>query len=273
MESDNHQKDDGFTHIQRLTPGKVDIVLGSHPGKRKVIQKPKSNSYAWVLIALMLLGLGVYAVGLRAKSSPPEHPTYTLQPSPIVDEPAQTSIAAQPAPEPFAPAKPYVAPTVARHEAPANVQPLDECMKNGNVIDENVLNCRFGQVPRATEREPAKGMVSANYLADFKSDGARVHSERPGKVITTVSVSFRAIDSRDRYHADFRMFNNHIDNSSVCMNFNKGSVEHRECRRAAVVFFKESCVDWTKRAAKDRDEQSQQTKDRYCEANRTFEAG
>ena len=273
MESDKSPQDDGFTHIQRLTPGKVDIVLGSHPGKRKVIQKPRSNSYAWVLIALMLVGLGVYAVGLRAKSSPPAHPTYTVQPSPIVDEPAQTSLAAQPAPEPVAPAKPYVAPTVARHETPANVQPLDECMKNGNVIDENVLNCRCGQVPRATEREPAKGMVSSRYLADYKSDIARSNTERPTKPFSVASVSFRAVDSRSRYHADFRVFNNHIENSSVCMNFSKGSVENRECRRAAVVFFKESCQEWTKRAARDRDEQSKQTQERYCEATRTFEAG
>jgi hypothetical protein len=272
MESDNHQKDDGFTHIQRLTPGKVDVVLGAHPGKRKVVQKSKSNSYAWILVALLLVGLAAFAVSLRAKTSIPPRPTYTAQPAPTVEEPVQGQIETPPAAETIALAKPYVAP-VLRHEAAVSVQPLNECMKNGNVIDENVLNCRFGQVPRAAEREPAKGMVSANYMADFKSDTARPHSERPTKAITTVSVSFRAVDSRNRYHADFRMFNNHIDNSSVCMNFTKGTAEHRECRRAAVVFFKESCLDWTKRAAKDRDEQSQQTRERYCEANRTFEAG
>lgn len=272
MESDNHQKDDGLTHIQRLTPGKVDIVLGSHPSKRKVVTKPKSNSYAWILVALLLVGVGAYAVSLRNKSSMPVPSTHTARPVAVVVEPVQAPVETLPAPEPVAPAKPDAVPAV-RHEAAAKVQPLDECMKNGNVIDENVLNCRFGQVPRPAERESAKGMVSANYMADFKSDTARTQSERLGKAVTTVSVSFRAVDSRNRYHADFRMFNNHIDNSSVCMNFSKGTAENRECRRAAVIFFKESCLDWTKRAARDRDEQSQQTRDRYCEANRTFEAG
>lgn len=272
MESDNHQKDDGLTHIQRLTPGKVDIILGSHPGKRKVVQKPKSNSYAWILVTLLLVGVGAYAVSLRNKSSMPVPPTHPAPPAPVAVEPVQPPVETLPAAQPVVLAKPDVAPAL-RHEAAARVQPLDECMKNGNVIDENVLNCRFGQVPRPAEREAAKGMVSANYMADFKSDTARTQSERPGKALTTVSVSFRAVDSRNRYHADFRMFNNHIDNSSVCMNFSKGTAENRECRRAAVVFFKESCLDWTKRAAKDRDEQSQQTRDRYCEANRTFEAG
>lgn len=271
MESDNHQNDDGFTHIQRLTPGKVDIVLGSHPSKRKAVRKSRSSAYAWLIATLLLVGVGAYAVNQRGKSlkPPPELQTiHTLiEPAePLVQSPSAAEEAA-------APAKRYVAPEVVRHEPLAPVQPLDQCMKNGNVIDENVLNCRFGQVPRPTEREAAKGMVSAHYMADFKSDTAHAQGARPGKVFTTVSVSFRAIDSRSRYHADFRMFNNHIDNNSVCMNFSKATAEHRECRRAAVVFFKESCLDWSKRSAKDRDEQSQQTRDRYCEASRTFEAG
>jgi len=270
MESDNHQKDDGYTHIQRLTPGKVDIVLGSHPSKRKAVRKSRSSAYAWLIVTLLLVGVGAYAVNQRGKSLKPAPQLQTTQ---TLIEPAQPVVQSPPAAEPATPAKPYVAPEVVRHEPSAPVQPLDQCMKNGNVIDENVLNCRFGQVPRPTEREAAKGMVSAHYMADFKSDTAHTQGARPGKVFTTVSVSFRAIDSRSRYHADFRMFNNHIDNNSVCMNFSKATAEHRECRRAAVVFFKESCLDWTKRATKDRDEQSQQTRDRYCEANRTFEAG
>lgn len=270
MESDKPQQDDGLTHIERLTPGKVDIVLGSHPSKRKVVRKSRSSAYGWLIVTLLLVGVGAYALNQRSKSLKPAPALYTAR---ELIEPIQQDVHSPPAVEPLTPAKPYVAPEVARHEPQTSVQPLDQCMKNGNVIDENVLNCRFGQVPRATEREPAKGMVSAHYMADFKSDTAHAQNARPGKVFTTVSVSFRAVDSRNRYHADFRMLNNHIDNNSVCMNFSKGTAEHRECRRAAVVFFKESCQDWSRRSAKDRDEQSQQTRDRYCEATRTFEAG
>ena len=146
-------------------------------------------------------------------------------------------------------------------------------MKNGNVIDENVLNCRFGQVPRPAEREPAKGMVSSSYMANFKSEIARSGSEKPARAFSTASVSFRAIDSRSRYTAHFKIFNNRIDNASVCMNFSRGSAENRECRRAAVIFFKEACLDWSKRAARDHDEQTKLTQERYCEADGTFEAG
>jgi hypothetical protein len=274
MDSGKHPSDDGFTHIQRLNPGKVDIVLGAHPGKRRPARRSKRRGYSSLFILLAVAGFAAYLFFPRAKPFPQPPRSTIEQPVSVAMEPPPALIETPPRPAAPLTAEPYLGPNVVRRELPpASAQPLDECMKNGNVIDENVLNCRFGQVPKATEREPAKGMVSSSYLADFKSDLARTNSERATRAFSVASVSFRAVDSRSRYHADFRVFNNHIDNSSVCMNFSKGSVENRECRRAAVVFFKESCQEWTKRAARDRDEQSKQTQERYCEANRTFEAG
>ncbi len=273
MESRDPPRDDGLTHIERLTPGKVDIVLGAHPGKRRAVHRTKGRGYSSLLILLAIAGLSAYLLFPRATPLPAAPRTIVEQP-PAAPEAAQALIETPPQLAPAPAAEPYLGPNVVRRELPPpSAQPLDECMKNGNVIDENVLNCRFGQVPRPAEREPAKGMVSSSYMADFKSDLSRPHSERSTRAYSVSSVSFRAVDSRSRYHADFRVLNNRVDNSSVCMNFSKGSVEKRECRRAAVVFFKESCLEWTKRAAKDRDEQSKQTQERYCEANRTFEAG
>lgn len=273
MDADKQPHDDGLIHIQRLTPGKVDVVLGAHPRKRRPARRGKGGGYSPLLILLALVGFGVYLLYPRAQPLAPES-------RPIIEQvvaaeaPQQALIDTPPQPVPVTAAEPYLGPNVVRRELPSpSVQPLDECMKNGNVIDENVLNCRFGQVPRATEREPGKGMVSSSYMADFKSDIARPTTERPLKTHRVMSVSFRAVDSRARYHADFRVIDNHVENSSVCMNFPKSSVENRECRRAAVVFFKETCQDWTKRAARDRDEQSKLAKVMYCEANRTFEAG
>lgn len=269
MDSQDKPTDEGVIHIQRITPGKVDVVLGAHPRKRRPArQSGRGRHIKWVILAL--LALVAFMLFPRAK---PQQPAPQLAIEQPTERPPQGLIETPPQPAPAPAAEPYIGPNIVRRDLPqASVQPLDECMKNGNVIDENVLNCRFGQVPKATEREPAKGMVSSSYLANFKSDLARTTPERATRAFSVASVSFRAVDSRSRYHADFRVFNNHIDNSSVCMNFSKGSVENRECRRAAVVFFKESCQEWTKRAAKDRDEQSKLTQERYCEANRTFEA-
>jgi hypothetical protein len=286
MDSVKQSRDDGFIHIQRLDPDKVDIVLGAHPRKRRASRPAKVLPYSLIIVffATVLVGLCAGLLYSRLKprppviaplvSAPPDLPAVPapeLEPEPAVIEarPAAVAVARVAA----TPAMTHAQPNEVRHEPSPAVQPLDECLKNGNVIDERVLNCRFGQVPRASDPQPAKGMVSAGYMADFKSDLARANTERPGKPFTLASVSFRAIDSRTRYRADFRIFNNQIENSSVCMNFPKGSVENRECRRAAVVFFKESCAEWRKRASKDHDEQSKLTQVRYCEAMSTFEPG
>ena len=39
----------------------------------------------------------------------------------------------------------------------------------------------------------------------------------------------------------YRYTNWVIDNDSVCFNYKKGSVEHRECRRAASIYFRAQC--------------------------------
>jgi hypothetical protein len=226
-----------------------------------------------MLAGLMPLGFCAYLL-ISATTRPAPRPVRIAElPVAPLDQPSQQTPSE--APQPLHASSGLIPPqAVADRQTPAsNARPLDACMKNGNVIDENVLNCRFGQVPRPSEHEPAKGMVSPGYMASFKSELARSGSEKPVKTYSTASVSFRAVDSRSRYTAHFKIFNNRIDNASVCMNFNKGSAENRECRRAAVIFFKEACQDWSKRAARDRDEQTRLTQERYCEANGTFEAG
>ncbi len=266
--------DGGQTHMQRLPPGKVDVVLGAHPTRRRHGRKGKGGYYGWVLLGLLPLAFCAYLL-IAATRPEVSRPADQIAQQPVapVDQPAQP-LSSVPMPPPSSDAASDLRLPVADSQTPpSTAKPLDACIKNGNVIDENVLNCRFGQVPRPSEREPAKGMVSSSYMANFKSDIARSGSDRPVKTYSTASVSFRAVDSRSRYTAHFKIFNNRIDNASVCMNFSKGSAENRECRRAAVIFFKEACQDWSKRAARDRDEQTRLTQERYCEANGTFEAG
>lgn len=266
--------DGGQTHIQRLPPGKVDVVLGAHPTRRRPGRKGKGGYYGWFLVGLLPLAFCAYLLICATLPAVPR-PAYQIpeQTDVPVDQ-LSPQVSAAPTPQPLPDTASDLRLSAAESQTPGNnARPLDACMKNGNVIDENVLNCRFGQIPRPAEREQAKGMVSSSYMANYKSELSRSGNARPVKAFSTASVSFRAVDSRSRYTAHFKIFNNHIDNPSVCMNFSKGSAENRECRRAAVVFFKEACQDWSKRAARDRDEQSKLTQERYCEANSTFEAG
>ncbi|EPN85363.1 hypothetical protein A234_07409, partial [Pseudomonas syringae pv. actinidiae ICMP 19101] len=196
---------------------------------------------------------------------PVEHPVAEAQ-TPVIDSEPAAPAAATPT---TLNRTSDLMPVAATQEQPATVQPLDNCMKNGNVIDESVLNCRFGQVPRPAQTEPAKGMVSADYMADFKANAAR-STARASRPYSVATVSIREWDGRNRYRAQWRVYGNSIDGDSVCENFAARSLERRECRKAAQVSFKEECRDWTKRAARNRDEESKNAEQRYCEVAATF---
>ncbi|MDR6679049.1 hypothetical protein [Pseudomonas oryzihabitans] len=68
------------------------------------------------------------------------------------------------------PAPPLVPAAAAPRQAIVAPQPLDVCLKQGNVVDEEVLRCRYGAVAHAQEPALApQGMVSAAYLAKYKA--------------------------------------------------------------------------------------------------------
>lgn len=277
MDSTKQQPDeDGVIHIQRLDPGQVDVVLGSNPRRRPAGRKP-SRPYGLIVVCLAFAGL-VYWLGSSllvkpapapvAASLPPqsETPSTSAVPAaePVTDEPPRSALRLAS----------YVAPSSAAQAEvqaqPVSVQPLDNCIKDGNVIDESVLNCRFGQVPRPALTEPAKGMVSNRYMADFKSGAGRKEEQRTSKAYTLATMSIREWDGSDRYRAQWRIYDNRIDQDSVCANFLSGSVERRECRKSAQVHFKELCREWGKRAARDRDDKSTSAEQRYCEVASSF---
>lgn len=273
MNSTKPQDDDGIIRIQRLIPGQVDVVLGSHPGRKKAVRPRKSPRYALAFLCLGIFGALALSLALRAYPTKPAPQIVIGQPEPpALEEPvdeAPIQVVSELA-RPALRVEPYIVPTPVAPEQPPVAQPLDNCIKQGNVIDESVLNCRFGQTSRPAQTAPATGMVSASYMADFKSDASRKSTARQSRPYTVATVSIREWDGNGRYRAQWRLYDNRIDGDSVCENFLNRSVERRECRLSAQVHFKEECRDWTKRAARDRNEESKSTAQRYCEATNTF---
>ncbi|HBO4877591.1 TPA: hypothetical protein L4V41_006000 [Pseudomonas aeruginosa] len=72
------------------------------------------------------------------------------------------------------------------------------------------------------------------------------------------------------YLAEWLSVNNHIDGSSVCANHRRGSIDFRECRKAAKQHFHEQCRIWRARYDNDRKTGSDQMKTRYCTAASSF---
>lgn len=157
--------------------------------------------------------------------------------------------------------------------APISIpKPLADCIETANLIDEKVVACRYGTLPRDQRQAPSSGMVSEQYLAQYKAEQTN-RSSAP----TTRSVS-RDIDRQwirgwgggTSYLAEWHSLDNRIDSSSVCANRRRGSIDYRECRKAAKVHFREQCRAWEKRWARDRQDWSKQMEQRYCSAANGF---
>ncbi|ATH82103.1 hypothetical protein CO724_13425 [Ectopseudomonas mendocina] len=72
------------------------------------------------------------------------------------------------------------------------------------------------------------------------------------------------------YLAEWLSVNNYIDGTSVCANHRRGSIDYRECRKAAKQHFHEECRTWRARYDSDRKTSSDRMKTRYCSAASSF---
>lgn len=161
-------------------------------------------------------------------------------------------------------------------EAPSR-RSLRDCLNGGNAIDENVIRCQNGgELPRVRAPQKAsepQGMVSQEYLAQFQAERDQ-RIARQSRVQNYAqerdSQWIKSWGGGSGYLAEWVVVNNVIDGGSVCRNQGWGSVEYRECRKGAKVYFREQCRAWTARAGKDRSNWSYQMKERYCTAESSF---
>jgi hypothetical protein len=268
MQPTPQPEDDGLI-MQRLAPGQFDVVLGSHPARSSVASSKSNWPLSSVLICLALL---IAIVFLIAQMFRTPKPAATVIPDPPVAEVMSDTEPVQPAAQVRNVEQVvYIAPKPDVSQ-PATARPLDTCLKDGNVIDRDVINCRFGDA-QANDSHTARpqGMVSDRYLANYKTVAAKPKAE-PARRYEVAGVFIREIDGRNRYEVRYRIYNNHIETNSVCMNFMADSVEHSECRRAAVPYFKDMCSDWSKRVAKDKSDRNKLAQEQYCTAAREYSA-
>ena len=115
---------------------------------------------------------------------------------------------------------------------------LPECIGADNLIDEAVVTCRFGKSQKAVHNSTAQGMVSARYMSQYK---AHQQSQQP-RLATAQFVESAVVWQWDRkrtYIAEWSVAGDQIDDTSVCRNWRRGSIEYHECRKGAKVYFKE----------------------------------
>lgn len=204
--------------------------------------------FVWLLVPVALLWLNWPWVQRWLHSAPVAEPPFEVAES-------QTSA---PPPVPSAPAP---------RQAIAVPQPLDACLKKGNVVDEEVLRCRYGAVPRAQEPASApQGMVSAAYLAQYKAGGELAPVRTAFSPSSTESHVVPKWDGSGSYLATWGVQDNRVDYGTVCGNHRKGSIEYRECRKGAKQWFKGKCSELRKA------NEQEPARERYCSAAEGFGA-
>ncbi|WP_040260214.1 hypothetical protein [Pseudomonas massiliensis] len=229
--------DNGVTHFQRLDPSQIDVVLGSARPPRSVPAERKSRAGLWLT---GLAAAAALAWGLEHEASAP---------------------VARPA------ASPPAAPLEAETPPVAVVnQAVSQVVNQATLV---VINAPATAAPAKTSKPeeqapaPPQGLVSAEYLAQFRAGAthAQTPAQRPYQI---ASVTIREWDGPNRYVARWRIYDNEIDQGSVCFNFPGDSIERRECRRAAQQYFKDQCRDWTRRAEKSRDRDTRDARTQLC---------
>jgi hypothetical protein len=231
--------DNGVTHFQRLDPSQIDVVLGSAKPVRASPTEVKSRTGLWLT---GLTAAAILAWGLDHRTSAP--------------------VDSHVAPPPAAPLEAETAPVAVVNQAVST-----QVVNQATIV---VINAPAKAAPTKASKpqEPApaaapQGLVSAQYLAQFKAGATRAETpaQRPYQI---ASVTIREWDGPNRYMARWRVYDNEIDQGSVCFNFPVDSIEHRECRRAARQYFKDQCRDWTRRAEKSRDHETRDARAQLC---------
>lgn len=155
---------------------------------------------------------------------------------------------------------------------PSDPRSLADCMGSDKVIDEGVVRCRYGALPRSAPPEQVQGMVSAQYMARYREEPSEASSPRRG----ASAQAERDVQSIPKwsgggtYLAAWQVLDNRIDYTSVCANHRRGSIDYRECRKGAKQFFKNECRAWSKRWQADRTPANKRFEDRYCSAGNGF---
>lgn len=232
-------------------PGSFESISADDEDRLQRNRPRRSAITRAVCCASLLLSLYVAAVFFALRDIAPmvQPDTATLQ--------TRRPLAADPVP-----------PIYTTTHAPAT-RPLSDCIKPGNLIDEAVATCHYGQYPRVMAQTNGQGMVSAQYMAGFKADRPVAHENR-AELASVEQATIWQWDGKRTYFAQWLVEANRIDDSSVCGNYRRGSVEFRECRKGAKVYFRDQCHSWGKRWDQSGGAGSKAAQERFCSAASSF---
>ncbi|MFK4072377.1 hypothetical protein ACI2KX_01555 [Ectopseudomonas khazarica] len=181
----------------------------------------------------------------------------------------------QPAPQPYSePEEPIRPPSIPVDPPVQDVQPYQQTQadiewaeKSKAMAIERIRNSfndnnYTPKQPANTYTPPAIQQVAATQRTE-KRQTKQTSREQTARWI-------RSWNGGSKYLAEWVAVNNYIDGSSVCANHRRGSIDYRECRKAAKQHFHEECKTWRAKYDSDRKAHSDRMKTRYCSAASSF---
>lgn len=178
------------------------------------------------------------------------------------------------------PAKTYSVPLQAGYESPASFKPVPQVARplpgRGDIEwseQQAALAAQRSQNSfndnNYTPKQPASTYTPPTYA---QAASASNSSQRTSSTASRERNSkwIKSWNGGSNYLAEWVAVNNRIDSRSVCANHRKGSIDYRECRKAAKQHYHEECRAWRARHDNDRESHSDRMKQRYCSAASSF---
>ena len=250
MKSDWEEAPDYIRNNKKQSPWRTVVILGV------------GSAITWVLIAIFAKPIVIDVNQLKQAIHIGGQPIFSEQP---VQPPAQAysdpaapirlpSIPLDPVQQQFAEQQSRADIEWSEQQAAKTAARLQNSFNDGNYRPQQPANTytpstthRIAQAPQQTQQRQTK----------------QVSRERTSKWI-------KGWNGGTNYLAEWVAINNYIDSSSVCANHRKGSIDYRECRKAAKQHYHEECRTWRARYDNDRNDHSERMKQRYCSASSSF---
>lgn len=147
----------------------------------------------------------------------------------------------------------------------ASIQWTDKEMERAIASSRNAFSDKnyTPKQPASTYTPPATHRIAQAPQQAQQRQTKQVSRERTSRWI-------KSWNGGTNYLAEWLSVNNYIDGTSVCANHRRGSIDYRECRKAAKQHFHEECKTWRARYDRDRKTSSDRMKTRYCSAASSF---
>ena len=243
MKSDWDDAPDYIRNNKKQSPWRTVVILGV------------GSAITWGLIALFAKPIVIDVNQLKQAIRIDGQPVFSQQPAQTYREPLRSI---QEPPAPFEPAPQVVHPPPSQADIEWSEQQAALAAKRIQTSFND--NNYTPKQPASTYTPPAPHRIAQAPQQTQQRQAKQVSRERTSRWI-------KSWNGGSSYLAEWHALDNRIDGTSVCANHRKGSIDYRECRKAAKQHYHEECRTWRARYDNDRKDHSDRMKQRYCSAS------